>query len=77
MPELKDVIFDASVQDCETCVLAKIDKLSFKENRIRTVRPLQTIHTDIMGPYPFQAQISTYRYLLMILQDLPKLSVYK
>lgn len=48
--ELKKVRFYESILDCEICILAKMVKLPFKEVRTRAQRPLQTIHTDTMGP---------------------------
>lgn len=48
--KLKEVKFGDSILECEICKLAKMEKLPFKDRRKRADRPLQIIHTDIMGP---------------------------
>ena len=45
----KNVKLDKDILDCETCVLANMEKLPFQNNRTSD-KPLHTIHTDTMGP---------------------------
>ena len=47
---LQHIKFDESIRECEVCILSKMEKLPFKINRSRADRPLQLIHSDIMGP---------------------------
>ena len=47
---LEKVKFDDSILECEVCIMAKMEKLQFKETRKRAERPLQVIHTDKMRP---------------------------
>ena len=45
---LEKVKFDDSMLECEACIMAKMEKLPFKETRKRAERPSQVIHTDTM-----------------------------
>ena len=47
---LDNVKFDDSILECEVCIMAKMEKLPFKETKKRAERPLQVIHTDTIGP---------------------------
>ena len=47
---MEKVKFDDSILECKVCIMAKMEKLPFKETRKRAERPLQVIHTDTMGP---------------------------
>lgn len=35
---------------CETCIMAKHERKSFKGHRTRATKPLKIIHTDVCGP---------------------------
>ena len=43
--KLKGIKLDKSIMDCEVCILAKMEKMPFSENRTRASRPLEMIHT--------------------------------
>ena len=47
--KLKGIKLDKSIMDCEVCLLAKMEKMPFSENRTSVSRPLEMIHTDTMG----------------------------
>ena len=47
---LKGVIFEKSIEECEVCKLTKMKKLPFGISRQRAGRVLHTVHSDIMGP---------------------------
>ena len=47
---LEKVKFDDSILECEVCIMAKMEKLPFKEMRKRAERPLQVSHTAAMRP---------------------------
>lgn len=62
--KLKTIKFDKSILECETCIIAKMEKLPFRDKRKRAQRPLEIIHTDTMGPiqpksYPGQKKFIT------------------
>lgn len=42
--KIKNVKLEQDILDCETCILAKMEKLPFKNNRDRSNRPLHTLH---------------------------------
>ena len=46
---LQHIDFDDSNKECEVCMLSKMEKPPFKQKRTRAERPLQLIHTDVMG----------------------------
>lgn len=46
---LQHINFDDSIMEYEVCMLSKMEKLPFKQQRARAERPLQLIHTDVMG----------------------------
>ena len=48
--EIEKVKFDISIRDCEICILSKMEKVPFKNERIRAINALQIVHADIMGP---------------------------
>ena len=67
--ELKDVKFDESIKECEICILAKMENLPFKEIRTRASKPLERIHTDIMGPLKPVSFPGENKYILTFIDD--------
>jgi transposase InsO family protein len=55
---------------CEACILGKMSRRPFsKESGQRPVtRPLELIHTDVVGPMPTQSR-KGFRYLIMLTDD--------
>jgi hypothetical protein len=53
---------------CEICAKAKQTRLPFKTERERASRPLQIIHTDVMGPISPKTW-DGYSYVLTLLDD--------
>lgn len=66
---LENVKFDNSILECETCIMAKMEKLPFKETRKRAERPLQVIHTDTMGPISPTSYPGFKRYIVVFIDD--------
>ena len=66
---LKNVIFDESSRDCESCILAKMKALKFDNDRVRAANPLQKIRADIMGQIKPQYFPGNMKYILVILDD--------
>ena len=50
IPELKGVVFDDDLKNCEVCIKAKAVKKPSPTVRFRNIEPLKLIHTDLMGP---------------------------
>ena len=69
---LEKVKFDDSMLECEVCIMAKMEKLPFKETRKRAERPSQVIHTDTILSNPLHIQDSRglLQFLWTISQDL-------
>ena len=67
--KLKKVKLDKEILDCETCVLAKMEKLPFKNNRRRSDRPLHTIHTDTMGPITPTSFPGENKFIIVFIDD--------
>ncbi|BET02160.1 Reverse transcriptase (RNA-dependent DNA polymerase) [Nesidiocoris tenuis] len=53
---------------CEVCVKAKQTRFPFKTNRERATRPLQILHTDVIGPIETETWDGK-RYILSVLDD--------
>ena len=47
---LEHIKFDESIKDCEVCILSKMEKIPFKQDKWQAVKPLQKIHSDLMRP---------------------------
>ncbi|XP_071573295.1 uncharacterized protein [Temnothorax nylanderi] len=71
---LENVKFDNSILECEVCIMAKMAKLPFKENRNRAQRPLQVIHTDIMGPIKPTSYPGQKRFIITFIDDYSRLA---
>lgn len=67
--KLERVKFDDSIRDCEVCILSKMEKLPFKQNRSRAERPLQIIHSDVMGPIKPTSWPCQKRYIIVFVDD--------
>lgn len=67
--KLEHVKFDESIRDCEVCILSKMEKLPFKQNRSRAERPLQIIHTDLMGAIKPTSWPGHKRYIIVFVDD--------
>ena len=66
---LKNVKFTDTIKDCEVCILAKMEKLPFKTTRSRAERPLQRIHSDIMGPIQPVSWPGNKNFLITFIDD--------
>ena len=67
--KLEHVRFDESIRNCEVCILSKMEKLPFKQNRTRAERPLQIIHSDVMGPIKPSSWPGHKRYIIVFVDD--------
>ncbi|XP_045474683.1 uncharacterized protein LOC123680695 isoform X2 [Harmonia axyridis] len=72
--KLKKVIFDESILECEVCIMSKMEKLPFKETRMRAERQLQLIHTDTMGPIKPPSHPGQKRYINVYIDDYSRLA---
>ncbi|KAL7290503.1 hypothetical protein TKK_0015277 [Trichogramma kaykai] len=66
---LKDIKFGNEILDCETCALAKIEKLPFKNCRDRASRCLHTINTDTMGPISPASFPDNNKFIIVFIDD--------
>ena len=66
---LNSVKFDNEILDCEICMIAKLNRLPFKTERLRSSEPLQIIHSDIMGPISPTTFPKRYRYICVFIYD--------
>lgn len=66
---LYNVNFKENILDCETCILAKMEKLPFKESRLIADKPLHTIHVDTMGQFKINSFPGAYKYIIVFLDD--------
>lgn len=66
---INKVKFKEDIPECEMCILAKMEKLPFKEIRVRATKPLERIHTDLMGPIKPESFPDHCRYLAVFIDD--------
>ena len=67
--KLKGIKFGKSILDCEVCILAKMERMPFSDNRTRASRPLEIIHTDTMGPIKPASFPGGNRFIVVFLDD--------
>ncbi|KAK7605169.1 hypothetical protein V9T40_007027 [Parthenolecanium corni] len=73
--DLKNVKFEIDIVNCETCILAKMSKLPFKEIRARSDRPLQVIHSDVMGPIKPMTHPNKKRFIVVFIDDYSRVAM--
>ncbi|KAK7574002.1 hypothetical protein V9T40_011193 [Parthenolecanium corni] len=73
--ELKNVKFENDILNCEICILAKMAKLPFKEIRTRSDRPLQIIHSDVMGPIKPITHPNKKRFIVIFVDDYSRVAM--
>ena len=66
---LEKVKFDKEISECKICIVAKMESLSFRDKRFRAIRPLHTIHTDIMGPIKPASFPGDSKFILVFIDD--------
>lgn len=69
MPELKGVVFDQSILDCEACIVSKMTRPSFGLTFPVATRQMFRIHSDVMGPLKPQTFPTQYRYIVVFIDD--------
>ncbi|XP_058791687.1 uncharacterized protein LOC131664504 [Phymastichus coffea] len=73
--ELKDVIFDEKILDCEICMIAKMNRLPFQMTRQRATQPLEIIHADTMGMISHASYPKGYKYISVFVDDYSRLAL--
>lgn len=73
--DLQNVVFDKSIQDCEVCSVTKLQKLPFKGERNRATRPLQIIHSDVMGKIKPVTHPTGYQWISVFVDDYSRLAL--
>ncbi len=69
IPDLKDVKFEKEILDCEACIQAKAKQKPCVKERSRAVRPLQRLHSDLMGPLKPSAFRTGAKYIVTMIDD--------
>jgi predicted RNA-binding protein with RPS1 domain len=69
IPELKDVHFDADIQNCEICFKAKAKRKPCTSERFRQMEPLSLMHTDLMGPIAPSTYKYGHKYIVSFIDD--------
>ncbi|XP_043475029.1 uncharacterized protein LOC122506779 [Leptopilina heterotoma] len=73
--ELQGVVFDESRRECEICALTKLSKLPFRNQRSRATRPLQIIHSDVMGKIAPLTHPFGYQYISVFIDDFSRMAL--
>lgn len=66
---LQHVKFEDTIKNCEVCMLSKMEKLPFKQHRTRADRPLQIVHSDLMGPIKPTSWPGGKKYIATFIDD--------
>ncbi len=75
LQKIENVKFDEnSILECEVCIMAKMNILSFKQTRRRATRPLELIHSDTMGAIKPISWPGRKRYILTLIDDYSRLA---
>ena len=72
--ELQKAIFDETINECEVCLLSKIQRLPFKKTRTRASQPLQLIHADTMGKISPPTHPEGYKFISVFVDDYSRLA---
>jgi hypothetical protein len=64
---------EGEVKDCQVCVQAKQTRGPFPPSDTTTTRPLELIHSDLIGPF-HNASLEGARYALTIMDDYTRFS---
>ena len=72
--ELQKAIFDETINECEVCMLTKIQRLPFKNTRTRATQPLQLIHADTMGKISPPTHPEGYQFISVFVDDYSRLA---
>jgi hypothetical protein len=71
---LKDVPGDIPKLDsCPSCALTKVQRLPFKDGRMRATKPLELIHGDLVGPMPVES-VGHCKYGFILVDDYSRAS---
>lgn len=69
-PVLKGVKFvEDEIKSCDVCAKANITRLPFSETRQRSEKPLQVVHSDVMGPISPKTHPDKKRFIVVFIDD--------
>ena len=77
-PHIKDLnqtVFDDGILDCEVCMISKINRLCYKQTRLRATEPLQIVHSDTMGMISPVAYPKKYKYISVFVDHYSRLAM--
>jgi len=66
---LKGVKFDENIKDCQVCRLAKVQRRAHKKIREVAEKPLNRIHSDLIGPIKPVGRINNGSYIVTFTDD--------
>lgn len=66
---IKGVNFGDEILDCEVCQLAKIKKQPHKSVHERAKKPLEIVHSDLVGPLPTPGIFSSSKHIVTFIDD--------
>lgn len=65
LDELKKVYFDPEeIKNCDVCKQAKMKRKPYTEVRQRADRPMQELHSDIIGPFKVALYPGSFKYII-------------
>ena len=71
---LPSYLFFQNCRDCESCVMGKSHRKTFKsdKNRVQSSQPMELIHTDVWGPTEVES-LSGAKYAVLFVDDFTRM----
>ena len=77
-PHIKDLnqtVLGDGILECEVCMISKINRLCFKQTRLRETESLQIVHSNTIGMISTVTYPKKYKYMSVFVDDYSRLAM--
>jgi hypothetical protein len=60
---------NTKITDCETCIATKLEKIPFQSSERLAQKPLELVHSDVLGPMRMPTAIEGHFYAVSFIDD--------